>query len=844
MRAVKLARNSRVALFALPFALVANFIISPLALADHSSGVTFFERTGGVSLIGQGYGGTNSVLGSVMPNRQGYNTYQGGGAVGEIALGIYGRTTTNRERKQALYDYLKSRYDGGNTNYTDLSVANWERMGAALIAHQMLGRQNWGPEARVVTTAEWTDLYNRLVLNDKVTMVSGSHNHNLNSAGVVANGKFDAIRWQFYDAPENAQKHAWVFRVEGVAEPVYALEIICANPLGQIPGLPTVEYSLVPRITSIKTPDTNGSEVTSIQAGSQLSVQRDVRNQGPDNSLPTRWTLTRFIYSPGNAPTSAQREGHTSQNEACNANFPSTGDCQVVRNPARETFQAGQQKDADSYLYPVPSGLTSGTRVCFVTSVSTPTHAASPLWRHSGMRCVNVTGSPTQTQFDLTPEIDPDGRENGSAIEPGDSITVGHSVTNEGQDVSGQTIWQLTRMVYTPNTAPSDEDKRRSDSENNPCARLAIAPAECAVVPGQSTTTVFNPGAPRVFDPMYTESIPEDAPVGTRICFVSSVSRPTPNSSPASTWRHSAMWCVMVGKKPKMQVWGGDVRSGGKINTSTSGFASRTFGSWGEYGVLSMRDNSGFASGAMLNGGHPMPGQSLWSRLTFANTGSATECMFGCYNFSLSDSPLVERSFVAQFKDVAPATMSGSLNLNSLASSRTEYRATNITLTDTTISRGKTIIIVADETVTIAGDIRYEDGSDYTNMQDLPQVVIRAPVINIQGDVRRVDAWLLAVGDGSTGVLNTCSYDNGNPIALSDSLTAGTCNNQLIVNGPVVADTVHLRRTGGSENHIDGRGEPAEIFNLRADAYMWGNAYGIGAGHIQTVHLREVSPRF
>src|SRR5690606_13493357 len=103
----------------------------------------------------------------------------------------------------------------------------------------------------------------------------------------------------------------------------------------------------------------------------------------------------------------------------------------------------------------------------------------------------------------------------------------------------------------------------------------------------------------------------------------------------------------------------------------------------------------------------------------------------------------------------------------------------------------------------------------YTSVRDLPQVIIKAPTINIKNSAGRVDAWLLAVEDDAKGVLNTCS-DYG----TTGDLTINKCNKKLTVNGPVVADIIYLRRTAGSEVQESLRGEPAEVFNLRADAYM------------------------
>jgi hypothetical protein len=813
-----------------------NFLVAPLAHADAADGQSYFEHAwvGVPDLIPRTEAGSNSVLGSVMPNWDSSKiTSNGAGAIGTKALGIHGTSAAsgssaqdNRARKQALFCFLQNKYGlsaadrhsscNGWTPTPNQATKDWEKMGAAFIVNQMLGKA-WGTASsqnRTISSTQWSDLYSRLVLNDALTMSRGDFDPVRNTAGVIVGGKYDAVKWS-YVGDGLADVDAWIFRVNGTY--VYALELICANPLGEVPGLPSYKYSLTPSITS----PTDGAVVN---PGTSLTANGSVKNNGPDSAGTKTWYITRLRYDPNVNPNKSARDSNANGSDLC-ADFPNKSQCDDS-NPKEQTFSSGQER-AGSFSYTIPSNAAPGTKYCFVVSVRQPTQAATPVWRHSAMRCVTVAST---ADFDLIPKVDDSERSDGSAIEPGDSITVKHNVTNEGEDPSPQTIWQLTKLIYSPtavfDNTPSNTTKKARDGNNNgdtACSMfMSAGRTECDKVQ-EVTDAVFNSGEPKTFDPVFAYDIPDDAPIGTRICFVSSVSKPTPAGNPV--WRHSAMWCLMVGKKPKLQVWGGDVRSGGKINTSTSGFSGKTFGSWVEYGALSVGENKGFASGAALNKGSAMPGQELWSKLTFANTGGT----FGVYSPSL---PFT--SLASQFIAPDSGELSGSHNLNDLASNRTPYKAGAITLSGTTISRGKTIIIDAD-TVTIQGDIAYED-VDYTNIRDLPQVIIKAKKINIESGVRRVDAWLLAVSDDEKGELNTCSNHTGN-------LTVSSCSNQLTINGPVVADIVYLRRTSGSENTLEARGEPAEIFNLRADAYMWANAYGLGTGRVQTVYSRELAPR-
>ena len=74
-------------------------------------------------------------------------------------------------------------------------------------------------------------------------------------------------------------------------------------------------------------------------------------------------------------------------------------------------------------------------------------------------------------------------------------------------------------------------------------------------------------------------------------------------------------------------------------------------------------------------------------------------------------------------------------------------------------------------------------------------------------------------------------------------LDAGRCDDRLTVNGPIAARQLLLYRTAGAGTG-SASGQPAEVFNLRPDAYLWATYYSSTAGRIQTVSTQELPPRF
>ena len=161
-------------------------------------------------------------------------------------------------------------------------------------------------------------------------------------------------------------------------------------------------------------------------------------------------------------------------------------------------------------------------------------------------------------------------------------------------------------------------------------------------------------------------------------------------------------------------------------------------------------------------------------------------------------------------------------------------------------------------------------GTSTNSAAKLPQVIIFADNIDIAEDVTRIDAWLIV----PNGTINTCAgYKIEDTLAAGDAKHRwgnqyGNCYKTLVVSGPVYASELKLLRTAGG-THGSGQantgnvltkqyaatGEdasdanlgavaPAEVFNLRADAYLW--AYNQAQRYSEAVvtYTRELAPRY
>lgn len=400
-----------------------------------------------------------------------------------------------------------------------------------------------------------------------------------------------------------------------------------------------------------------------------------------------------------------------------------------------------------------------------------------------------------------------------------------------------------------------------------------------------------------------TLDVPDDD-IGKKFCVATGV---TPASMNNNEWRISGAACRTIAKKPLFQTWSAGIYTKGGILTSGShkqstGDSERhLYGSWSEYEVVALKNVKGLASAAAIgytSDNHATSAKRFdttdycrVTRLSIANTTSNPNCggasgSTGNAQISTSNSSMIDnlKSRYTSTKNIyngdIPLWNNGAYvngdsffntNLRVKSSVNTIYyiKSTgtiNLTglLANATINGdGLTFVLEAD-TVNITGNIcdgygTCWSGNDNTILKDrnystysrpggVPQVLIFARNINIADNVSQIDAWLLASGD-----INTCTTASGGTVSLS----ANVCNKQLMFNGPVLANKLLLNRTGGATAGpstitdlyngnltYNGSATPAEIFNLRSDAIMWGYGQAKTAHKSTVTYTRELAPRY
>lgn len=468
-------------------------------------------------------------------------------------------------------------------------------------------------------------------------------------------------------------------------------------------------------------------------------------------------------------------------------------------------------------------------------------------WNNGGVGSSNYACAYVSFNYTLTPEIT-NISDNAMIESASGNIPVQAMVTNSGSTKSHANIeWQISEVKYAPGATLNN--KNGGVNAANPCAYFS-GNKQCSAVSSGTEGAGYARNQAKSYA---TNGNLGDEPVGTRLCYAMSVKR---NSSTSTDWRHSKLYCLVVGKKPKIQVYGGDLvvgrgynSSGTKISanvtTSTSQKTGTYYGSWAEYGILASGKVTGMASASGYAGGvgSNMLCNSL-SILTFANasnpvTPTCNDNNIGRYSLTTaSQLDAVATRFVPT--GGAP-TLTGNVSVTNLNSNTVYKGSGTINLSATSpLQKGKWVVINAP-----SADVRITSDLIYTNaalnkVSDIPQLVIIARNIVIADNVSNVDAWLFAKGTGATdGILNTCDSGVVEPVKLTSSV----CNTRLTINGPVIANHLYLYRTAGSDTGADS-GDPAEVFNLRPDAYMWASTFSGTDTKARTVMVTELPPRF
>lgn len=367
--------------------------------------------------------------------------------------------------------------------------------------------------------------------------------------------------------------------------------------------------------------------------------------------------------------------------------------------------------------------------------------------------------------------------------------------------------------------------------------------------------------------------------------------------------------CYTISKKPSFVVKGSGFYA---HNGTESALTRRTIGgqfygfsSWAEYTITSSKNIVGVTSGASRWGGTKESNVSgnrtcYFSSLTIANDecrsnklGEATILNEGASSPQSLKDQMMTRYVAKTNSQGRPVTdykgktvdLGGVCEYNAhdgryVAPAGAKFdclaNGTKITYSsgDLTISGGSTLmnycmspaltdydsrtsVIYVEGKLTIdanfyygektRNDCRYHDQL-YTSMHAMSQQIIIAKKVVFKERVTHYDGWVIA------DQIDTCDIK---PFTKNNSINVNECNEQLVINGPVLTKYLNLYRTQGGGSNWSSRNiadnnnnnkaiiaSPAEIFNIGPETYLWSQQQASRYSQAFTTYQRELPVRY
>ncbi len=292
---------------------------------------------------------------------------------------------------------------------------------------------------------------------------------------------------------------------------------------------------------------------------------------------------------------------------------------------------------------------------------------------------------------------------------------------------------------------------------------------------------------------------------------------------------------VNVYTKPYVKAYGADVWAGSSIggaacnvNASVYGFArgagTTSTGASAQFGVTALININEFYSSSMRNAANiPEKGTTFSNQVapTYGgNFGGA--CHTVTDYFTATRDPLVPETIGIWPGNGTPGN----------SGKRRYVQVGGVDMVSNNIKKGDQVALYVDGDVFIGGDITYANGGINSDT-DLPffAMIVRGSIY-IGPGVRQIDGLYVAQPNGAAGgKIYTCAPSRGSlyPVSGAGNLY-NSCQNQLSVNGALIANQVKLLRTFKSlkdsasyesPNFGNGAGtNAAEVINFTPELYI------------------------
>lgn len=656
---------------------------------------------------------------------------------------------TNINTKAEFINFVRCKLTYGNGQ---------ERRGAQFIIQAMRG----GGDHGTPNSADVTDWMNR-VNNPDVSIDWGSstarRSYELNSYYQGPPGGGATNDDAFFEDHDSSN---YVIRFIHNGQVKYMIRRACANPVGELPGLPN-------------NPAFNMSGTSRVSA-SGIPEQQNI-------SVPSGTSVTFRHRLTSNATMTQTIDWTTHTQSGTQVGSGNAG-----------TFTAGQTKQVGQQTL-LATG-PPGTQICRYVRWTPDTQVGGS--SQSARACVTII-----PDFDLQPSVNIQINGGpGNRAEVGDTITFNYSVNNSGGDASSIdcAVYGLTRTNYYPVPSPAD-------NTSDP----GYAPP-----PGV-------PGCPRDFLGGTNTDLGDEnvtaTTVNRSICRSLYVDPAEPGGGPLGFEA-----CAYVVQKPYTRTYSGDVLAGFNFESAPGtcsifnqaaviGWNRRGSGAFAGAGAQHAVSATGliFDLASSLGGAAGPP-----TALSFTN--NATNPASGDFGGPFDWAPCAPDFYAAR----PTSTSTIPPNVNAMGSG--DYGgAGNVTLGGGTIRRGQQTDVYVDGNVLITGDIAYQNNWSIDQMPTF-RLIVRGNLY-IDNDVTRLAGLYVAqpTASGNGGTIFTCSNASFSQPNLNGTLLT-TCDTRLTVNGAFLSADIRLLRTNGTLRQSNAA-EPntsaniAEIFNY--SPLMW-----------------------
>lgn len=611
-------------------------------------------------------------------------------------------------------------------------------------------------------------------------------------------------------------------------------------PYDSIYGSDKCKYKLKP---SVKPPN-----VKSVAKGTKIPVRGHIQVVDGADTDGHYWQLTARIY-PDGKPSNQTGQSKTGKDPCGWRANDGMSRCQILLGPRLKEngFNGAFHRPADGNhnFSTNASDIQAGSAVCFVMSVTKPTHdSPESQYRHSAMNCVRIGGNATGTTVnDQTYSYYPE-------------LTVWSNIVNTGNYPKVDSFkgrdhkrngykWRLIEAKFR-----SKPTGTVGDAASKGGCEAVREKYESIMLPGAAACKVIKEGDnlfPTSGDPEGITAISSENgrkgpdPIGTWTCYTLSYRiNPAPNSDLmqdidnfASDWNDKnasssepSRWSdgryrywEPEKRDPETDeiiragyyVWVGDSVSAGDIkdeyrNASPSSPAKFKFTPYNNSCSVSgidpkvqIRGGDLKVTGGISTSLRTMP-VGEFTGDTFGSSAEYGVLSGGLNSAMASGSGLLAGSGSHNQDSWSTLTFANSTREFGRFSTMppnspepegaTEVHADGYVQGAQRYTSGGTRIIKVTGAMTITGDLEYRDNNTYKKATKIPRIIFIADRINIAPSVERIDPWLVATE------INTCNTID--PDGDDTSLTINDCDKPLQFNGPVYTNEIYLYRTGGS----------------------------------------------